>query len=89
MMIEWEEELRNIKYKRACWEVFDPSHMNEISKGNSYIWSGFKFEITELALVNEIVRHHMELESFTNDFFDKFTQSVEKNYRSKHFRRVV
>ena len=25
----------------------------------------------------------MELESFANDFFDKFIQSIEKNYGSK------
>jgi len=39
--------------------------------------------------MDETVRYYMELESFANDFFNKFTQSVEKNYGSKCFWRVV
>ena len=60
-----------------------------MGKSNSSIQSGLEFETTKLALMDEIIWYHVELKSFTNDFFNKFTQSVEKNYGSKHFWRVV
>ena len=88
-MVEWGEKLGNIKCRSTCWEVSDLSHTNEIGKSYSSIWSGFEFEATKLALMDETVQYHMELKSFANDFFNKFTQSVEKNYGSKHFWRVV
>jgi len=47
-----------------------------MGKSDSSIWSEFKLESTKLALMNKVVRHHMELESITNDFFNKFTHSV-------------
>ena len=85
MMVEQREELGNIKHKSTCWEISDPSYTNKIGKSYPSIWSGFEFKTTKLALMDEIVQYYMELESFANDFFDKFTQSIEKNYRSKCF----
>jgi len=72
-MIERGEKLGDIESKSACREVFNSSYANEISESDSSIQSGFKLEFTKLALINEVVRHHMELESITDDFFDKFT----------------
>ena len=88
-MIERGKKLGDIKSKSVCREVFHLSHMNEIGKSDSSIWSEFKLESTKLALMNEVVRHHMELKSITNDFFNKFTHSVKKNNGSKHFGRIV
>ena len=88
-MVEWGEKLGNVKCKNACWVVSHPSHLNEMGKSDSSIWSGLEFEITKLALIDKIISYYMELESFTNDFFNEFTQSIEKNYGSKHFWRVI
>ena len=88
-MIEREEKLGDIESESACREVFNLSHMNEIGKSDSCIQSRFKLESTKLALINEVVRHHIELESITNDFFDKFTHSVKKDNGSKCFERII
>jgi len=88
-MIEREEKLGDIKSESACREVFNLSYVNKMGESDSSIQSGFKLESTKLALMNEVVRHHMELEFITNDFFDKFIHSVKKDNRSKRFGRIV
>jgi len=88
-MIERGEKLGDIKCKSAYKEVFNPFHVNEMGKSDSSIWSEFKLESTKLALMNEVVRHHMELESITDEFFNKFTHSIKKDDGSKHCGRIV
>jgi len=70
-MIKRGEKLGDIKSESACKEVFNPSHANEMGKSDSSIQSRFKLESTKLALINEVVRHHMEFEFITDDFFNK------------------
>ena len=79
MMIKRREKLEDIESESVYREVFNPSHVDEMNKSNSSIQSRFKLESTELTLINEVVRHHMELESITNDFFNEFTHSCYTN----------
>jgi len=72
-IIKWGEKLRNVKDKGTCYEIFNPSCMNEMSESNAGIRSGLKLESSKLALIDEVVQHHMKLESITNDFLDKFS----------------
>jgi len=76
-MIEWGEKLRNVEGKSTCCEILNPSHTNEMSEGNVGIRSRLKLESSKLVLMDEVVRHHMKLESITNDFLDKFSQCIE------------
>ena len=39
--------------------------------------------------MNEFVRNQLELESFTNNFFDVFSQSILEDNRTKCFWRTV
>lgn len=39
--------------------------------------------------MNKIGGNQIDLESFTNDFFYKFSKYVEKNNRVKYFWRVI
>ena len=89
MMIKIEEKLEDIKSESACKEVFNPSYANEMDKSDSSIQSGFKLESTKLALMNEVVRHHMELEFIADDFFNKFIHSIKKDNGSKHLRKII
>jgi len=73
IMIEWGEKLRNVKGKGTCCEIFNPSHTNEMSESNTGIRGGLKLESFKLALIDEVVWHHMRLESITNNFLNKFS----------------
>jgi len=44
---------------------------------------------TQLIWMDEVFWNSLELKSFTNNFLNEFTKCVQKNNRSKHFRRVV
>jgi len=83
-MIERGEKLEDIESESVCREVFNSSYANKMGESDSSIQSRFKLESTKLALINEVVRHHMELESITDDFFDKLTHSGKKNDGSKY-----
>ena len=47
--------------------------MNEVSKYHAHIRGGFELKTTKLALMDEVVRSHMELKSVTDNFFNEFT----------------
>jgi len=68
--------LRNIKSQNACRKVSYPPHANEVGEYNAHIRSEFEHKTTKLALIDEVVRDHMELKSITDNFFDEFTQCV-------------
>jgi len=78
-MIERGKKLGDIESKSTYKEVFNLFHVNEMDKSDSSIQSGFKLESTKLALINKVVRHYMELESITNDFFNESTHSCYTN----------
>ena len=78
-MIQRQEELRNIKSQDTCRKVSYPPHANEVGKHNVHIRSRFELETTKLALMNEVVRDHVELKSITDNFFDEFTQCVQQH----------
>ena len=88
-MIERRKKLRNIESKGACKEIFNTFHTNKMSKSDTSIRCGLKLISTKLALMNEVVRHHMELEFITNNFLNKFFHCVKKNNGSKCFGRVI
>jgi len=46
------------------------------------------FKTSELTMVNEVVGDHVELEAFSNHFFEEFSNCVEKNNRSIQLRRI-
>ena len=79
MMIEWREELGNIKSKGASCQILDPPHANEISQCYVCISHRFRLETSKLVLINEVVRDHLELEPLTNDFFDQLAQGIKQN----------
>ena len=62
--------------------------MDEMCKGNASIGSRPLFQSTQLTWMNEIVEYQLELKSITNNFFNKFSYSIEKNDRSKSFREL-
>ena len=75
-MVQRWEELRNIESQDAYRNISNLSHTNEVDECNAHIRSGFELETTKLALLNEVVRDHVELKSITDNFFDEFIQHV-------------
>jgi len=75
-MIQRWEELRNIKSQGTCRKVSYLSYANEVGERNAHIRSKFKLKTTKLALIDEVVRDHVELKFITDNFFDEFTQCV-------------
>jgi len=50
-----------------------------MGKSDTCINSRFEFETAELTKVDEVIRCHIELKSFSNNFLDEFAHSVEKD----------
>jgi len=50
--------------------------MNEVCQCDTSVGSEFELEFSKLALVNEIVKNCMKLESITNNFFNKISQCI-------------
>ena len=60
-----------------------------MGKRNTRITCGFKFQAPKLARVNEVVRGDNELDSLSNDFFNEFAKSVQKDDRMERFQIIV
>ena len=89
IMIEWGEELGNIKSKGTSWQILDLPHTNKMSQCYACISCGLGLEISKLALMNEVVGDHLELEPLANDFFDQLAQGVKQNDWSKRFGHII
>jgi len=50
--------------------------MNKMGKKIAYICGRVLFKIPQLIGIDKVVGNYMELKMFTNDFFNKFFQSV-------------
>ena len=60
-----------------------------MSKSNSHINRGFKFEATELTRVDELVRSRIELKTFSDNFLNEFANCIEEDDRPEGFGGVV
>ena len=60
-----------------------------MGKCNTRVTCGFKFQVPKLARVNEVVRDDNELDSLSNDFFNEFAKSVQKDDRMECFWIIV
>ena len=88
-MIQWEEKLCYVKSQGAYHDIFDLSCTDEVSESNSSISCWSLFETTQLTLVDKIVQNHMKLKTFTNNFFNKLFQDIEKNNRFEWFWKII
>ena len=69
-MIQWEEELWDVKCQSAGEEVFWPTWSNDMGENNSCVSSGLELQSTQLAWVDEIIEGNIELDSLPNNLFD-------------------
>ena len=60
-----------------------------MSKSNSCINHGFEFEATELTRVDELIRRHIELKMFTDDFLNEFANCIEEDNRPEGFGGII
>ena len=79
LVIQEGKELSNVKCQSTHSEVFNPLWSNNMSKCNLYIHGRSLFETSELTRKNKAVGNHMELKTFSNHFFEEFSNCIEKN----------
>ena len=70
-------------------KIFDLFWINKIYKKNTHIYSQALFETAQLVRVDKICCCVLILKSFTNDFFNEFSQIVKENDWIEHFWRVI
>jgi len=76
-MIEGWKELYYIKYKSASDQAFSLSCLNKIIEVNSCINRKPLFWTIHLIRVKEAQQNSLELESFTNEFFNYLVKYIE------------
>ena len=76
-MVKQRKELCNVKSESTCWQVLDPTCLNDVYKRYICIYCRFELETTELAKVDEVICCHGKLESLSDNFLNKFAHCVE------------
>ena len=82
------KKLSNVEYQDVYNKIFDLFWMNDVSKNDTHICSRPLFKTSELIIVNKVIGDHVELEVFSNYFFEEFSNCVKKNNRLIWLRRI-
>ena len=88
-MIQREEKLCDVKGQGTCYNIPNLLQADKVSKSDFSISCRSMLKFTKLALVDEVVWDHMELETITNDFLNKFSQCIEEDNESEGLRHIV
>ena len=79
LVIQGGKELSNVKCQSTHGKVFNPLWSKHVSKCNPCIYGKSLFETSKLTRMNKAVGNHIGLKTFSNHYFEVFSNCIKKN----------